>query len=223
MQEELLEIALSEGNQIGTEFSPSETVILQCTRPLIYAAGVIHWGDKGPGMKNLKDLKLISTSMELLVGHAQWLENSVFNHAVEPSVRRHPFPWEYHYEQVFLGLELDKVLYKFGERVLLYLKTEHSKSPVQEVFKCKGFAQRLQNVATKHIARNRAAALKWRGELTDWYEQYDTVQEFFKPDDQIGAEILEIMGEQRIKRSLSSYVESCFDSLDRVVALAKLA
>jgi len=212
LQDELLRVALSTSEN---EFTTCETAILQCVRPLIFAADAMHWGTKET---SLQDLKIVSTSLEVLMGHAKWLEHTAFNVAMD-----HPFPWEYHYEQFFLGLELDKVLQKFGERILLYLKTEHNKSSVPEISMCKVLVQRIQSLASNHVTRNRAAALHWRREVLDWYEQYDdTVEEIFEPGDKIGTAIMDIVGEQRIKRSLETYLDSCLDGLDGVVALAKL-
>lgn len=218
LSKELMEHAYYTSSK--SQFTPSEISILRCVMALLSAMTEIH---RVKQSSDLKQLKFLINSLEHLADHTKWLDESTFMLGLADRFKTCPFPWGYEYEQVFLGFELDRVLNKFGERVLSYLKTRHSNGPIHDVLKCKGIVQNLQATASDHIKRNRAAALKWRAQLTDWYEQNDVVQELFVPNNGINEEIVNLMGEQKIKRCLGSYVESCLDGVDTIVTLAKLA
>lgn len=163
----------------------------------------------------IPDLQDLAKNFELVSRNA-FVETSEFG------IKFHPFPVALQYNHVFLALELDKVLSKLAGHLLQWLQAHKSKLTAQSLARCKDVIGALQLKVAEHTSMSRDVALRRTRMIQEWYEQTDVVQDIFGGDDKVSHEIIQLIGEQRLKRRLGEYAQSCLEALDGVVALAKL-
>lgn len=200
----------------GTMLTLPEICILD-TLPLILGiASQIHHQSTG------QDLVPLAQALEDLIEAMAWLVAGTFVGIKQINISKSAFPHADHFAHAYLGLEMDRVIYQLGINILAYLKAYHGKSPTQLVSRCKDSVKTLQTVASEHVSRTRAAALSWRGLLISWYEDADVVYHYFDGEDSPGPEIVELMGHQKIKHYIGTFVQSSVEALDGVMAFAKL-